>query len=395
MRGGRQRKAVLGASLVGGSGELLDFLVPLWAGAALGATPTQIGLLVGVELAVSFVARALAGRASDTYERTRVAALGAALYAASCAVYAVAPNVGVAFVAAVVGGVGGPLLWVSVRAVVAEALEDDAEAFARLTSAVAFASWFFWFPAMYLLPLLDFFGVFTALAVTCAIGAIGLLLAPRVATADRTAPRPLRRDVLRLRPLLGAVMLMAVAEGGIGLLLLLHLQASFGLEIYQIALVYLPGGIAMTVLPRPLHRLSRRWGRRATYAGACLASAICFAGLAVAPGPVAVAVLWVLASAGWAALAPLQEAVVAEACEDRVGRGMSLLGNAALVGATVGVMAGGALYEAFSWAWACLALGLVAGGTAVLGPRALRAMGVPDQPSGVVDATPGRSADGT
>ena len=51
----------------------------------------------------------------------------------------------------------------------------------------------------------------------------------------------------------------AAAEDGVSLLL--HLRNALGLEVYQIALFYMPGGIVLTVMPRvlqgPLGRVSQ------------------------------------------------------------------------------------------------------------------------------------------
>ncbi|MBX9243449.1 MFS transporter [Actinotalea ferrariae] len=379
----RHRGATLGAALVGGSADVLDFLVPLWVGTELGATPAQIGALVGVELALSFAARPVAGRLADTRERTRVAAAGALLYALSCLGYALAPGLGAAFAASVAGGVGGALLWVSVRAVTAERLAEDDGAFADLYSAVAFASWFFWVPSLVLLPALGYRGVLAALGVTCLVAAVTLLRTvrrpPTAPASDATA----WSDVRRLSPLLGVVGLTSVAEAGVGLLLLLHLQRAFELEVHEIALVFLPGGIAMTVLPRVLHRVTARHGRRAVYATASAASAVFATSLALAPGPVVVAALWVLTAAAWAALTPIHEAAVAELSGTRTGRGMSLLGNAALAGGAVGSVVAGALYGATSWQAVCAVLAGVIAAGAVAGPLALRRLGVADRPERV------------
>ncbi|KUM32502.1 hypothetical protein [Arthrobacter sp. EPSL27] len=57
-----------------------------------------------------------------------------------------------------------------------------------------------------------------------------------------------------MAPLLLVASMTAVAGAGVSLLLLLHLQKALGLEVYQIALIYLPGGIVLTVMPRVLHR---------------------------------------------------------------------------------------------------------------------------------------------
>lgn len=389
----RTHASTLAAAVVGGSGDILDFLLPLWAGARLGGSPAQIGGLVALGLACSFATRPLAGWLSDTRERTSTAAVGTLLFALGCLGYALAPGLGLALAAAATTGVGGALLWVSVRAVTAERLPGDDEAFARLLSAVALASWLYWVPALVLLPVIGYRGVFAGLGATCLIGAASLLAAtPRPRDLSGSTVGDVRHDLRRLAPLLAVVALTNVAEAGVALLLLLHLQDAFDLEVYQIALVFLPGGIALTVLPRPLHRLTGRWGRRAVYAAATAGSALFAASLAAAPGPVVIAALWVLTSTAWAALTPIHEAAVAEVSPpDRAGRAMSLLGNAALAGGALGSAGAGALYGATSWAAVCAVLaGLLVLG-AVAGPWALRRIGVRDRP-GLATGTPARTA---
>lgn len=97
--------------------------------------------------------------------------------------------------------------------------------------------------------------------------------------------------------------------------------------------------------------------------------------------PFVIAGWWILTSAAWAALSPLEESVVAEVCGERAGRGMSLLGNAALAGTAIGSVTGGAVYEAVSWAWACFILAALPGAAAALGPVALRRMEASDSRS--------------
>lgn len=387
---GRARACVVAAALVGGSADVLDFLLPLWAGVELGASPAQIGALVSLELACSFLARPVAGRLADTRERTRVAAAGALLYAVGCLGYALAPGLGAALVAAGATGVGGALLWVAVRAVTAERLAEDDAAFARLFSAVALASWLYWVPAMVLVGDVGYRAVFAGFGVTCLVAVAALLTTSRHPSSPGVVPAGRSRDhVRRLRPLLAVVALTNVAEAGVGLLLLLHLQQAFDLEVHQIALVFLPGGVALTVLPRPLHRLTVRWGRRTVYAVATSGSAVFAASLAAAPGPVVIAVLWVLTSTAWAALTPIHEAAVAEVTAGELtGRGMSLLGNAALAGGAVGSAATGALYGATSWAAVSVVLaGLLVVGAGA-GPWALCRTGTGERPQSGVGPVP-------
>jgi MFS family permease len=360
---------------------LVDFLVPLWGGTQLGLAPGAIGTLVAVELVVSVIARPVSGWLVDTRVRTRVAAAGALLYAVSCGGYALASSLPMAFAAAVMGGVGGAFFWIAVRAIAAEDLDRDSGSMAGLLSSEALGSWFFWIPAMVLLPLVGFGGVFGTLSIVCIAAAVLLLRVPRFLVPPQDQPPGGGRgDGRRLAPLLLVASVTAVAEAGVSLLLLLHLQNALGLEVYQIALIYLPGGIVLTVMPRVLHRFVERRGRRTGYVIASVASAGTAAGLAFTPSPLVIAALWVLTSASWAILLPIQRAVVAEVNGHRVGRGLSLLTNFEMLGAAAGALLAGLLYEGGSWQLSCLIFaGIILSGT-VLGPLALKKLGVRDRP---------------
>ena len=128
---GRLRYA---AALASGPTEVMDFLLPLWAAADIGATPAAIGLVVAIEAGASLAVRPVAGVLADRADRQLVAAIGAALYAAAFVVYAVAPGIVVVALGAAVGGAGGALFWVALRADVGAQLEQDPAAYARLLS---------------------------------------------------------------------------------------------------------------------------------------------------------------------------------------------------------------------------------------------------------------------
>ncbi len=386
----RRRAAGTAAALIGGSAELLDFLIPLWGGIEIGLAPSAIGALVAVELVISVIARPVSGWLVDTRVRTTAAAAGALLYAVSCIGYALATSPPLAFAAAAVSGAGGAFFWIAVRAIAAEDLDRDSGSLAGLLSSEALGSWFFWIPAMVLLPLIGFGGVFGSLAIACIAAAILLVRVPRILPPPQDQlPGGIRGDGRRLAPLLLVAQVTAVAEAGVSLLLLLHLQQELGLEVYQIALIYLPGGIVLTAMPRVLHRFVERRGRRTGYVIASIASALTAAGLAFTPSPLVIAALWVLTSAAWAILLPIQRAVVAEVNGHRVGRGMSLLTNFEMLGAAAGALLAGLLYEGGSWQLSCLIFaGIILSGT-VLGPLALTKLGVRDRPNHDVAAASG------
>jgi MFS family permease len=162
---------------------------------------------------------------------------------------------------------------------------------------------------------------------------------------------------------------------------MLHLQRGFGLDVLGVAAVFLPGAIAMSVLPEHLHGLVARFGRRRMLTLGSLASALCAGGLAFAPSPPWIAAFWILSAAAWSVIIPVQQSVIAEAAgASHLGRGLSLYEAAALAGAFVGSLTAGLLYESGRWLTACLlCAGVIAAGALIV-PRAVGRLGVTDRP---------------
>lgn len=372
------------AALTRGPAELLDFVVPLWAGLALHLDAASIGLLVAVELAVSFVARPIAGGLADRADRRFVAAAGAVLYGVGVAGYAIATTelVWVAFAAAVVSGVGGSLLWVALRAIVSEQHESNSAAFAGLMAAEETGAAIAFVGGLSILGFVGYSGLFLLAALACLIGAIVLIVMPRRggAVSEKPAPGQARSVVRRLSPMLAAVVGTMAAEAGIGILLLIHLQKAFGLGVIQTAWVFLPGAIALAVLPGPLHAVVVRIGRRRAMFAAAVLSAVFAAGLAFAPSPLVIGILWVLSAVAWAIVVPVEQAVLTESAGSLFGTAMGAYEAAALAGGAIGTALAGIAYEAGSWQIACYVFAAIAllGGLAA--PWALRMMNVTDKP---------------
>ncbi len=406
---GRTRlgSAFTAAGLTNGPVELLDFLIPLWAGIALHATPAQVGFLVSVELIVSFFARPVAGYLADTRKREIVAGLGALLYGLSCLGYALAGSLSVAYGAAVVGGLGGALLWVALRAMVGEQLESDSGVFARLMSVQETGAWIAFVAGLLLLGRSDSFPVvFLACAGACLIGALILFLSPRQTSnahqalqdvqalpADDTtgdhrrpqlpshrATRSTRAMVQSLSPMLIATVVTALAEAMIAILLILYLQRELDLGVIEIAYVFLPGAIALGVLPPLMHAVVLRIGRRRAMAGGSVLSGLFAISLAYAAGPVVIAALWILCGVAWAMVIPIEQAVVTEKYLHRLGAAMGIYTASTLIGAAVGAALAGILFDVVSWPITCLIAGVVLLSGAVLGPWAITRLGVADKP---------------
>ncbi|MFJ7587407.1 MFS transporter [Streptomyces sp. NPDC097617] len=283
------RRVLSAALFASAPAEVLDFLLPLWAGSTLHAGAAAVGALVAFGAALSLIVRPLAGELADRFDRRRVAAAGAGLYALSFAGYALADSLVTAFVAAGLGGAGGALFWVALRAWTGQRARDSdsTSAYGALLSAEGQGALIGYLVAFSLLerggyPLLFWLG-----SAACAVAAASLLRGPRDEGATRAGTsRGDRRGAAerRLLPLMVVSAVTAAAEAGLWMLLLLRLQGDLELSPHEIALVFAPGFAVFVLLPEHAHRLTDRLGRTPTMVASFAASALFAAALALGPG---------------------------------------------------------------------------------------------------------------
>ncbi|CAQ03259.1 MFS transporter [Clavibacter sepedonicus] len=380
------RQLLSSVTLASGAGQVVDFALPLFAGAVLGLTAAQTGALLAAGLATSFLLRPLGGVAADRYDRTTIAAASALVLGAGYALVASAGTFHVVLAGVLVSRAGGAFLWVALRATAGARHQVDPGAFARLMSAEELGSWVVLAPAIALLAVAGYPLTFAA-AAGCALLAGGLLASSRGrasarGSGDVDAPRAVpaagdgrvvvRELATRLRPLLIVVMVIGTAEGAVGLLLVLHLQRELGLGPLAIAWVSLPGGIALAVAPPHMHRLTVRFGRTPVLVAAAIAGAAFAGGLALARDPVTIAVLWVLSALALAAILPIEQAALTEAAGTaRIGRALGLYEATTLLAAALGSLAAGILYDAVPWPAACVTFAAVILAGGLLLPRTI------------------------
>ncbi len=369
--------------MASGPAEVVDFLLPLWAAAELGASPATIGVIVAVESVVSLVVRPVAGVLADKHDRNLVAAAGAALAAGALVIYALASDVAAVGVGAALGGAGGSLFWVAVHADVGQRLDEDPSAYARLLSREQLGSVIAFVIALSLLGPLGYRALFWVGAAAYLV-ALALLIGRRRAEHQQRAATGERGAGLRsvggvLAPVLAVTALTAGIEYSLGLLLILHLQSAFDLDPQTIALLFFPGAILLVVLPERAFEVATRLGRRRSLMVSLIAGAVFAGSLALVDTPLVVALMWTLCAACLAAAVPVEQATVAIASRGSLGRGTSLHQAAVLLGTIVITPSLAAAYGALGWQAACaiIAVGLVTG--AALVPLALRTLGLPDE----------------
>jgi MFS family permease len=141
---------------------------------------------------------------------------------------------------------------------------------------------------------------------------------------------------------------------------LFFLQDQLGATAAEVGYAYLPAAVVGAFLSAPLGTLADRFGRKPLMLlgmGVAAASSFIIPGLSTL---VALAILQVVQAACYAASGPARQALVADLTGgDQRGRAYGLYALAGGLGATVGPLAGGWLYERVSPAAAFYANGVV------------------------------------
>ncbi|WP_075298009.1 MULTISPECIES: MFS transporter [unclassified Pseudonocardia] len=385
------------AAAIGGPAEVLEFLLPLWAGSVLGAGPAQVGLLVATGALAALLARYPLGHLADRADRLVLAAVGAGGAAVALAglalVEATGAGIGPAFVVAALSGAAGAATGVGIRSWLADRHGGDVDAYGVLLTAESQGAGLGYVVAFVLLGQLGYPPIYVLGAAACLLGG-GLLVAARSETPARPQVRataPTRRPSGPLNRFLVLCGVTAAAETAVVLLLLLHLQNGERLGVYEIAYALAPGLLAFIVVPRYASGLSRRAGPGPVVACALLVAASFGVVLATGPGVVPLSAAWTVAAAALAAALPVEQSLVARSSPDRLGVAMSRYESAQLVGATAGSAGAGLMYEAGGALLPGVAAAAVLVVSGAAAPALVRAL--PLLPGPAVDPGPDRDPD--
>lgn len=155
--------------------QVIDFALLLFAGAVLGLSPGQTGLLIATDQVAGLLIRPLAGTVVDRVDRSVVAGVGTGVLAAGCGLHVLPAGLSLALVAAVITGAAQAFLWVAIRAIIGERLLEDSSVFAKLVAAEETGGWLVLVPAIILLSVAGYRWVFAGTAVCCLLAVWDLL----------------------------------------------------------------------------------------------------------------------------------------------------------------------------------------------------------------------------
>lgn len=329
----------------------IAFALPLQA-RDLGASGFEIGILYSVFMAVMLLLRPLVGVGLDRVGRRPFLLVALLLYALASGAYALGGSVEWLYVGRLLHGAGLACLLITASTIVADRTTADERGAAMggniesqgrggMVGAVI------GFTLVGIAPTIAWEGAFSIYAL---IGVAALFVAARslpetlIVRTDQRAPAlPWPRE---LRALLVVVFLTAFASNLVQPVYLIYVQERFGLELRVLAAVFLPVGIVYAVLPSRLGRWTRHLPRGWAMALGLMPAGLLYALVPTAPGLVLIVSCFIGAAIGSVLADLTRNAWVGDLVPAHAsGRAFGVVEMAAGIGATLGPLVGGALYD--------------------------------------------------
>lgn len=339
---------------------ILSFVMPIY-GKELGASAVEIGGLFSALAFVPVIVRPFLGRALDRWGRRPFLLLGLGGYVAAMIVFCLSNTIWLLTSARLVQGLGQAFLWLAAMTIVADVASaagrgrdfghiDEAINRGALIGTTAGFFAIFTLAGFELKLMQAWFWLFLAYTIPAliafAIAWRGIGETRPAATHAPVDKRPFSRQLLAL---MGIVFATGASSAMVWPLLMIFLQDHLHADVRTLGLAYLPAAIISSFLPSHLGRIADRWGRKLPMIGGLIVGAVASALIPSLGSLVALALLWAVESASYAASMPAERAFVADiAGEDVRGSSYGLYTFAYFLGAAVGPLAGGWLYDSIS-----------------------------------------------
>lgn len=332
---------------------ILDFVLPIY-GRRIGADAVQIGLFFSTFSLMTVLLRPVVGAGLDRYGRRPFFLAGLGGYVLTMFAFALSDQVWGIMVARTAQGIASAFLWLAARAITADAAgaDDRARSFGRVDQFATrggILGTFVGFGVLFPLgieggwrPLFFGYGVVSLVA--------ALLTLRRLPETNPDGAHAERRPIIWSRPWVLLLLVTAVTGASwamVSPILMIFLQEKLAVGVDDLALAFLPSALVWALLPARLGRLADRFGRKPLMVvglAAAAGTSFLIPGLTSLMG---LAALWALQALCYAAGDPAEQALVADLTGgNQRGRAFGLYTLAAGLGATVGPLVGGWLYEA-------------------------------------------------
>jgi MFS transporter, DHA1 family, multidrug resistance protein len=332
---------------------LLPFLLPIYA-KHLGASALGIGGLFTIAQFMLILCRPAIGWALDRCGRRVFFIAGIACYTGAMGLFALASSLTMLYLAQLVQGLSTALIWTSAYTMATE-LAPPAQQGQVIGSIDEYSSRGALLGIAITVVLLSWLSLPTAwhlVFLSYALLAVGGLWLAGMQLPETRPPHSIlaERQPLVWRPLVQVMAIVFVSQLCIAMIrpvFLIFLQDYFTTDVRLLALAFIPGTLIDSFLPSRLGGLSDRFGRAPLIVAGLTWTGLCSLLIPGLPHLAWLIIFWTLKTLGLAMAIPPQKALISDlTAHAKRGTGYGLYTFMASVGAAVGPLLGGWLYDA-------------------------------------------------
>ncbi len=330
----------------------VTFGLPLRA-QELGAGGFEIGVLFSLFTLALLILRPAVGWGVDRFGRRRVFLASLVCYALTNTLYALAEGLWPLYVARFVHGVALATMLISTDTITADLTDSDSSTEAMGANMAnqgrgGMIGAFFAFTLVGVIPLHAWqmsFATFAAVAIA-ASGYAAVKLPENYRPDPSAAAAPPFTMPPVLNRLTVIVIIAALGTSFVQPLYLIYLQSRFDLDLRLLAAAFLPMGLVYAILPGYLGRLAGRLGRARSMTIGWVGTGVLYFSIPHLPTLILIIVLFTLSAVGSIIADVSRNALVGDAAgTEGTGRAFGRIEFASGVGAAIGPLAGGLVYD--------------------------------------------------
>lgn len=349
-----KRSVMLGSFAFG----IISFILPIYS-KRIGGTAITIGGLFSIFSIVTLILRPLIGKGIDRYGRKNFFTASFLFYAISMGLYSYSTNIIMLYVSRFIQAVGSSFMWISAYSIAADIADnekrgsaigqiDGAHAkgalygsiigFSVISNFTLISGWSFLFKGYAVLSIIAGYIVYKYIPET------------RTVNNEKNIGHKvtLNSDFFKL---LIITFISSMSSSMITPLLMVYLQDKFTTDIGILATAFIPAALIYAFLPSKLGEFSDKVGRIIPMIIGLTGAGIVSFGFTNLSSIKVLIVLWMLESIGMVMASPAQEALVADiAGEDTLGSTYGIYLLVTSLGAAIGPLFGGWVYESFGHA---------------------------------------------
>lgn len=337
----------------------MSFVLPIYS-KKIGGDALSIGGLFSIFSLVTLLLRPLIGKGTDKYGRKVFFVAAFFFYGFSMFLFSYSTNIFTLYISRFVQAIGASLMWISAYSIAIDSAEDGKRgaAIGLVDGASSKGSFY---GALIGFTIMGYFTLMSGWSIlfkgygilSIAAGYIAYRYIPETKSSIFTpadcGSNELNQGFVKL---LVIVFFSAISISMVSPLLMIYLQEKFTTDVAELAVAFVPAAVVYAFLPGKLGKLSDKYGRIMPLVIGLIASGIvslCFPGVHSIR---LLVVLWVLESVGVVLASPAEKALVADMAGENIrGSAYGMYLFVASLGAVIGPLMGGWLYDSFGYAF--------------------------------------------